>query len=267
MNMNSHKLKNIIQEAYFTDLATQVRELNEFIKINGTAGNFRHSGDSYKGKIRPVYFTGNPQLLDSTNFIIVASLNPKFSESDLHKKEYHIQNKSFEDYYSYYSTYFHPSNNLYYKRFFDPLGLLISTIKGKLIDDSYTKQECLLDTCFSIDLIPFYSEMWSIGKINLRDLYELNCMSYVKQIRHLLFKECKPSMILANGNDTVRACEIFIPNCKVRYVQFESGKSIKVKQGLINGIPFFGFPFLRKPNSANSYQEIIELGKILKKYK
>ena len=31
--------------------------------------------------------------------------------------------------------------------------------------------------------------------------------------------------------------------------------------GLINDIPFFGFPFLRKHNTANSNSEIIELGK------
>ena len=217
------------------------------------------------GKIRPIFFTGNPQLLDSPGFIVVVSLNPKFSESDLHKKEYDIRNKSFGDSYLYLSTYFHPSNKLYYKRFWDPLGLLLSVIQEKSIGDDYTKQECLFDTCFSIELIPFYSEMWNIGKTNLRELCELNCMSYIKQIRYLLFEQCKPSMILANGNDTVRACETLLANCKTRYVQFKSGKSIGVRQGFINEIPFFGFPFLRKPKSANSYQEIIELGKMIKK--
>ena len=120
---------------------------------NGIDGNFRHIGNYYKDKIRPVYFTGNPELLDSSDFILLISLNPKFSESELHKKEYDIRNKSFDDCYLYLSNYFHESNSLYYKRFWNSLGRLISSIK-KTIDSDH--RSCLLKTCFSIELIPFY---------------------------------------------------------------------------------------------------------------
>ena len=101
----------------------------------------------------------------------------------------------------------------------------------------------------------------------MKELYELNCMDYIKQIRHLLFNQCNPSMILANGNDTVRACEVFLSNSKKKTIQFKGGKTSWIQQGHINDIPFFGFPFLRKPSTANSNSEIIELGAMIRQIK
>ena len=220
--------------------------------------------------LAPVWFAGNVEALPAREWVLVVSLNQRRQRGD--EPWHEAQRYTAESYWEHWRwlnrDYWHP-------RFYRRLVRLAAAGLGVDVQQDHESDFATNRMAF-IELCPYSSEQFRIGGERLRELAEEDLgFRVAARVRQLLIEEAHPAVVLFNGMSAIEDFEVLhAPDVdwdEQRYPSVaQPEKSLWHKQGFYAGtgepVPVVGFPFLGKPRTHNGYDEIYQLGGMVRSF-
>jgi|SRR5712671_973436 len=251
----SAKLRDIITRAFEVSQEAYAAELTEHNAVLGLSGDF-----AFRSEVRPKFFTGNPDSLKPSSYLLVLSLNHKYKPGPGTNEELAALNVGPADHFMSCVNYFETDEPyVFYKRF------------KPVLEGMGFRPARLGMRVFFMDALPFFSsESRSLTPADLRKVggpfAELN-----REAVRAVVTEVQPAALFINGKTAFSALETWgggsvawrdrvlanttqVGTCKVEVSQVSLfGMSVRAVRS----------NFLRSVHGPNSNAQCQELGELL----
>jgi len=251
-------LKDLFSESMTQDWQQSVNALNELLGLRDDAALRLTFPD-----LPPIWFNGDVEALEPGRWTLVVSLN--------HQLGTYPVNPSRSTYWDFCRTH---NRKYWYGRFFAPLVTVASIALGDEMALGEEPEYATSRMVF-VELCPYASRTFSLSSGVVADLVETDPgFQTAHRVIELLIGGAEPGLVLLNGNATIASFEAIYGKRLGLWATstYDSasgtGRKLWHRQGYLESsgqrTPIAGFPFLRKPRTHNSNDELLQLGRILR---
>ncbi len=253
-----HELRELHDSNFGFDWDSHVQALNEQLQLHG----LDEFGLAAPG-LPPVWFVGNVEALAPDGWVLVVSLNQARRERD---GAWHLAQQYTSQ--SYWDHWRWLNRDWWEPRFYRPLVRLASTALGVAVD---SEMEFATTRMVFVELCPYASRRFQLEQEKLQALaQEDRGFELAARVRRLLIEEAAPALVMVNGVAALVDFERFhAAEVQTRERRYPSVSRPLRELWHVEGhyraagghsVPVLGFPFLRNPQTHNSYAEIEQLG-------
>ncbi len=254
------ELRQLHEENFF-DWTSHLLDLNRRLGLAG-----RDEFTVPNAGLPPSWFVGDIEALQPGPWVLVISLNQaRFSQATEASRR--RQRDSVQKDWDYWRSL---NRNDWYPRFYRPMVRLASAALGEEIPREDEPDFATTRMVF-VELCPYGSGQFTFGGEPLMQLAaEDPGFQVVARVRHTLIREAGPALVMVNGAAAITTIQSLERGQLTveEHPPYESigrpGKILRHWEGHYRSpaasVPVLGFPFLRKPQTHNSYAEIAQLG-------
>ena len=246
-------LKQIFDESFQVDWESHLASLNERLGL-GPESRFAVSIPG----LPPFWFNGDVEGLADAPWTLVISLN--------HQMGTYQDPPTEEGYWEFCRLH---NQKHWYAGFFRPVVRVAVTCLGETVTADEEPEFASRRMVF-VELCPYASRRFSLPTPVVEELVGSESGFLIAaQITAILLAEARPDLLLVNGASALASFRaLYRPRLaewdRRAYASASSGRKLWHEQGILrrsaHDLPVIGFPFLRKPQTHNSYVEIDQLG-------
>lgn len=218
----------------------------------------------------PVWFVGDVEALRPREWVLVCSLNQAHVAADepWHTAQQYTS-QSYWDHWRFLNR--DPTNLGFYGRLIRLAARLLDVPVNQTVEPDFATTQMVF-----VELCPYSTRKFRFSNADILVLASEDMgFRTAAQVRRLLIEEASPAFVLVNGVDSLRDFERLTgEHAKLEERRYTSNSASKHrlwhKQGFYRTgerpVPVVGFPFLGKPKTHNSYEEIDQLGLLVKDF-
>lgn len=252
----SDMIRRMHDESWDLDWYAHVAELNEQLGLTGPDAFGLPRG------LPPSWVVGDLEALPPGEWVLVVSLNQARREDG---EAWHVEQGYTRQ--SYWDHWRFLNRNWWEPRFYRPLVRLAATALGVTVDVS-DEGEFATSRMVFIELCPYPSRRFEFDGPTVQRLADEDWgFQTAARIRRLLIEDGSPAVVMVNGVAAVTEFQRLHPDVALErrvYPSVSRGRDLKHWEGHYGfagkRVSVAGFPFLRKPFTHNSYEEIEQLG-------
>ncbi len=252
------ELRRLHDEHFEFDWERHVRALNKRLRLSGKDEFGLAPG------LPPSWLVGDVAALTPRQWVLVVSLNQARRQED---DAWHVARGYTSE--SYWDHWRWLNRDWWEPRFYRPLVRLASTALGVEID-AETEADFATTRMVFVELCPYPSRQFQLSGEALEQLAREDIgFQLAARVRRVLIDTAEPAVVLVNGAATLRSLsQLDEAHLELRHRRYPSvsrpEKELWHEEGRYTpgarSVPLVGFPFLRKPQTHNSYAEIEQLG-------
>ena len=254
------ELRRIHDENFTFDWDGHVRSVNERLQLSG-----RDQFGLIPG-LPPAWFVGDVAAVTPEHWVLVVSLNQaRDSDGDSWHLAQNYTRQTFWDHWRWlHRDWWEPK---FYRR-------LLRLASAALGEDVHEEQEASFATTRMVfaELCPYPSESFALSASDLDELVRDDVgFRLAAEVQRVLINEGRPALVILNGTGTLRSfTELYGEDLELRERRYSSisrpEKTLWHEEGRYTtdrwSVPILGIPFLGKPQTHNSYDEVDQLGEM-----
>ena len=258
------RLRDLHDESFALDWSSHLEALSRSLSLGSDPLATPAPG------LPPSWFVGDVEAIEPGRWVLVVSLNQAYRPDDEWHLAQHYTAQTYWDHWRDCERHW-MSARAFYRAY---VLFAAATLGVKLVTDEDEADFAARSLVF-LELCPYSSRTFRIGASDLARLAaEDRGFRIATDVRWTLIREARPALVALNGLpcmatlEQIEAAQLSLGEPRSYESVSRRGRALWHREGryLPEGrrparVPVVGFPFLRKPRTHNSYDEIRQLGR------